>query len=126
MQDRRWIRWVGAIAAGVALSILAANAERIVPDRKSEIDILLYLGVIVFPVFMLVFLTAFGKFWLSFIIGLWALFVAVGFSIQESLSPQSIALVIAVGTVCATPVLNLACKSGSKKEQGTWPQEKDA
>jgi hypothetical protein len=104
----KWIRWLGAIASGIALGVLALNARHFV-GSSSGVDILLYLVFAVVPCFAMVFLSAFGRFWWSFGIGLWLTFLAVTFFFYTGASPESMILLLAAATVCITPFLNRAC-----------------
>lgn len=108
----KWVRWLGAVASGLTLFVLAVSARHFlgwgVTDRHSKADLLLYLGLAVLPSVVAVVLTLSGRFWGSFWIGLWLTFLSVIFVFDQYASPQSMILLLAAATVCITPFLNYA------------------
>ncbi len=110
MREEKWIRWLGTVAALVVLSILIFNSDVITGAQPDVEEVLLYLALVVLPAFATVFLSAFARFWWTFSLGLWLLFLSVVFCIDEKASPTSVLLVLAAATICITTFLNRACR----------------
>lgn len=108
METTKWIRWLGVIASGVYLAILAFFGGAVMGYRPNTVEILVYLVIAILPSFMTIFLTALGRFWWSFGVGLWLVFLSLVFLIHGHAQPASVILFIAALTVCMTPFLDRA------------------
>jgi hypothetical protein len=120
----KWPYWLGIVASGLVLGLLALKAKHFVGHWDSALDILLYLVLAVLPSFLNVFLTALGYLWWSFGIGLWLTFLAVLFLFDKHASPESMTLLLATVTVCLIPFLNRA-RAIKKGKADEFPQPKD-
>ncbi|MBW1706390.1 MAG: hypothetical protein JRJ86_14675 [Deltaproteobacteria bacterium] len=101
-QSGKWIRWLGALSAGVMLVIIVFNMD----DYTRSKDIPLYLLFVILPAFATIFLSSFGRFWGGFGISLWLLFLGIMFLIDGSSSPFTILWILSAITVCTTPFFN--------------------
>jgi len=127
MTNGEWVRWVGSVAATVALSILLINRGSLTGSDPDDVDILFYLCLCVLPCFITAFLTAFGRFWWGFAFGLWISFKALDVCLDEEASPTSVVLLLSAATICCTPVWNPSYRKNqrSEKESAQQPPERD-
>jgi len=120
----KWIRWLGIIASFVVLTILVFKRV-FLGTQPDTIEVLLFLILFILPVFATVFLSALARFWWTFFLGLWLLFLSIMFCIDEKASPISLALFLSAATICMTPFLNKASitkgTSINKNEEGEKP-----
>lgn len=122
----KWVRVLGVIAAVFVVFLYALSSREIVGYGHDKGLIIFYLAVIIFPSFLVVFLTAFGRLWWSFSISIW-LFIAALFTLFDNdASPRTIILLLAITTVCTTPFLDRACKSDKLGELGQTNKQPDA
>ena len=113
MRKGKWIRWLGVVAALAVLTffVLSRDFRRFFTGSQvDEVDVLLYLALVLLPALAAVFLSAFARFWWTFSLGVWILFFSVPFCIEEKASPTALALVLAAVIICITPFLNRACR----------------
>jgi hypothetical protein len=121
MKKGRWIRFLTSVAATSALVILALYPEFFTGSRQGDLEILLYMGLVLLPCFITIFLAAFGRFWCGLASGLWITFLAVMICLDKKASPASVALFLCAVTICAAPFLNLPYRS--KRDKGTKAAE---
>ena len=119
MREGKWIRWMGAIAALVAMSVFVFNRgvrSYSMGSERDAADVLVHLVLLVLPTFAAVFLCAFARFWWAFSLGLWLAIFSLMNCVDEGGTPASLVLVLAVVTICMTPILNRAYRA---KRPGT-------
>ena len=127
MSQGRWIRWIGSAAASAALAILVMNADVFLNSSPDDSDIIVYLGIIILPIFFSIFLLAFGRFWWAFTFGLWISFIALVVCCDQNASPTSVILFLCAVTMCCTPFLNqpYRTKQPASKESAQQSAEGD-
>ena len=114
MREGKWIRWMGAVASLVVLAMFASNPDVrrfFLGSEPNTAGTLFYLTFFILPAFAVVFLSAFARFWWTFSLGLWLSLFSVWFCVNKKASPTSLVLVLAIATICMTPILSRACRS---------------
>ena len=131
MREGKWIRWMGAVAALVVLAMFAFNRDvrhYLMGQPPDTASALLYLVFNILPAFAVVFLSTFARFWWTFSLGLWLFLFSVWFCVDTKASPTSLVLLLAIATICMTPILNRACRtkkpSTNEDAQPTDPGDK--
>lgn len=102
-----WLRLLGIASAIAIMTHLVVNARDFTGSKPDGKAILQYLILCMLPAFLSIFTMLAQRYWISFIIGIWFLFLGFFISIDERASTEAAIFLLAAIVMCSIPFLNL-------------------